>query len=267
MTRYLFLIVFIFNSFSYAKLNIIVSILPQQSFVNAIGKEKVNTTLMVKQGTSPHSYEPKPSQMKDISKADIYLAIGVEFEQTWLQKFANQNKNMNIIDISQNIKKNTKKLDPHIWTSPKNTKVIAKNILDTLVKFDVENKQYYTTNYNAFIKLIEQTDKNIKTILQNTPKNSKFMVFHPAWGYFAKDYNLIQMAIEVDGKNPKPKAIITLIKEAKAQKVKAILTAPEFSTKTAKQIAKAVGVPVIQISPLNKNWSQNLENLAQAIAN
>ena len=93
------------------------------------------------------------------------------------------------------------------------------------------------------------------------------MVFHPAWGYFANDYGLTQLAIEAGGKNPKPKQVMHLIHEAKEENVKAVFTAPEFSEATAKQIAKEVGVPVIKVSPLNPKWSQNLINLAKAIAN
>ncbi|MEA3498973.1 MAG: zinc ABC transporter substrate-binding protein, partial [Campylobacterota bacterium] len=129
------------------------------------------------------------------------------------------------------------------------------------------NKLYYKANYEKFISKVEQTDKNIKNILKDLPKNSKFMVFHPAWGYFAAQYNLIQLAIEVEGKNPKPKTIAYLIEEAKEEKVKAIFTAPEFSTKIAKQIANELGIKVIKVSPLNPKWGKNLENLAIAIAN
>lgn len=93
------------------------------------------------------------------------------------------------------------------------------------------------------------------------------MVFHPAWGYFARDYNLKQIAIEAGGKNPKVKQLINLIKEAKEERVKAVFTAPEFSQNVAKQIAKEVGVPVVAVSPLNPKWSQNLIGLAKAIAN
>ena len=76
----------------YAQTNIVVSILPQQTFVEKIGGDKVKVSTMVKPGSDPHSYEPKPSQMKDISDANIYFPIGLEFENTWLDKFSDQNK-------------------------------------------------------------------------------------------------------------------------------------------------------------------------------
>jgi len=296
------------TSFLYANVNAVVSILPQKTFLEKIGGDKVNISLMVKPGNSPHTYEPKPSQMRNISKADIYFSIGVEFEDNWLKKFQNQNKSMIVKDMGHNVVKIEMKehshhdehdedkhedekhdehgdhakenhndhhedehdedgKDPHIWTSPSNVKIIANNIYNELSKIDSKNKSYYKTKLIAFLKEIEQTDLTIKSLLKNTPKNSKFMVFHPSWGYFAKDYNLEQFAIESGGKNPKPKQIAHLIEEAKEEKVHAIFTAPEFSTNTANQIAKEVGVPVVKVSPLNPKWSQNLIGLAKAISN
>ena len=268
----------------YATVNAVVSVLPEKTFVDAIGGDKVHTTVMVLPGNSPHAYEPKPSQMKEIAQADIYFAIGVEFEKAWLPKFANQNSNMVIVDVSKRVQKtaiqthrhpeeNPAKeehrhngLDPHIWTSPANVKIIAQNIYNALIAKDKANSDYYTKNYKVFLKYVDETDATIKKILAHTPDGTKFMVFHPAWGYFANAYNLTQIAIESGGKNPKPKQVIRLINEAKNEQVKAVFTAPEFSQKVARQIAKEVGVPVKPISPLNPNWSQNLIDLAKAIA-
>ncbi len=267
----------IFNSFLYAKLNIIVSVLPEVSFVKSIGQDLVKVSVMVKPGDSPHTYEPKPLQMRDISKADIYFAIGVEFENAWLPRFTNQNKNMLVVDLSKDIKKEpmstfkdtvAKKehLDPHIWVAPKNIKLIAKKIYKTLCKIDTKNCTFYKKNYRDFILHVESIDKKIKNILQHTPKNSKFMVFHPAWGYFANEYHLTQLPIEIEGKTIKPKSMIKIIKIAKKEGVKAIFTQPEFSDKIAKQLAKELNIRVIKATPLNPKWEENLINFAKAIA-
>ncbi|MEA3383085.1 MAG: zinc ABC transporter substrate-binding protein [Campylobacterota bacterium] len=271
-------------TFLNANVNAIVSILPQQTFLKAIGGDKVNIALMVKPGNSPHTYEPKPSQMKDISAADIYFSIDVEFEHVWLERFQNQNRSMKIVDISKGIQKEamsshshgdkhnhdyhkkTKK-DPHIWTSPNNVKKIVQNIYNELVKIDKKNKTYYKSNLDKFLKHIEKTDNEIKTILKDIPKDTKFMVFHPAWGYFATQYNLIQLAIEIEGKSPKPKDLAYILEEAKEENVKAIFTQPEFSDKIAKTIAKQLNIKVIKTSPLSPKWNKNLIKFATAIAN
>ncbi|MGB3750303.1 MAG: zinc ABC transporter substrate-binding protein [Arcobacteraceae bacterium] len=281
------------TSFLYANINAVVSILPQQTFLEKIGGDKVNITLMVQPGDSPHMYEPKPSQMKDISKADIYFSLGVEFEDVWLEKLTNQNKSMIVRSMSDNITRiamvkhshgeeenghdehdhdehqdNTHdvKKDSHIWTTPANVKIMAQNIYNILSLMDRENEAYYKKNLTAFLKEIHNTDKTIKELLSKIPTHSKFMVFHPAWGYFAKEYHLEQIAIESGGKNPKPKQIAHLIEEAKEEKVRAVFTAPEFSTKVAEQIAKEVGIPVVKMSSLDPKWSESMIKLAKNIA-
>ncbi len=262
----------------FANINAVVSILPEKTFVEAIGGEKVNVSLMVLPGNSPHTYEPKPSQMKAVSKADLYFAIGVEFENIWLKKFKNLNPKMKIIDLSANIKKqpvtgghhkeegSKENLDPHIWTDPNHVKIIAKHIVKALIEKDPENKAYYEANYHHFLTTIEETDKKIKQILSSLPKGTKFMVFHPSWGYFAKAYGLKQLPVEVEGKSPKPKALMKLIKEAKEQKVTAIFTQPEFSDAIAKVMANELHIKVLKASPLSPDWSENLINIAKAIA-
>ncbi|MFT5836329.1 MAG: zinc transport system substrate-binding protein [Sulfurimonas sp.] len=307
MKKILFTLLSLFSITVYAKPIVVVSILPQETFVQKIAKDMVDITLMVKPGNSPHSYEPKPSQMISISKADIYFSIDVEFENVWLDRFKSQNKNLKVINISDGITKIAMAghhhhedehheeesheeehhekihhedehdddehqedhvgLDPHTWTSPKNVKIMAHNIYKALVEIDPTNKKFYKSNLETFIKEIEATDEKIKYLLKDVKAKDKFMVFHPSWGYFANEYNLVQFAVEVEGKKPKPKDMIMIIDEAIEENVKVIFTQPEFSDKSAKIIAKAAKVSVIKISPLNPNWSDNLISMAKAIAN
>jgi len=271
MNKIIILILFGIFSFLNAKVNIVVSILPQKTFVEAIGKDKVNVSVMVKPGSSPHSYEPKPSQMRDIAKAKVYFSIGVEFENSWLSKFANQNRNMQIRDISKNINKleirdhNIIEKDPHIWTSPLNVKIIVQNIYETLVAIDTANKSYYKNNLDQFIKHINSVNKQIIKNLSCTSKGSKFMVFHPAWQYFATQYDLVQLSVELDGKAPKPRALANLIKNARKHNVKAIFTQPEFSPKTANIIANELGIKVVKATPIAPDWSDNLIKFSEAL--
>ena len=268
------------NTFILANINAIVSILPEQTFVKAIGGDKVNVALMVLPGNSPHTYEPKPSQMKDVVKAALYFTIGVEFEKVWLPKFSSLNPEMKVVDLTAGIEKMSmashhheqeqasqkESKDPHVWTAPDNVKILAKNILEALKKQDPANADYYQKNYDTFIARVTKTDTQIKEILKETPKGTKFMVFHPSWGYFAHAYGLKQLAVEVEGKSPKPQEMIMLIKEAREEKVKAIFTQPEFSDSMAKVMANELKIDVIKASPLAGNWSENLLKIAHAIA-
>ncbi len=282
MQKLLFLL--LFSTLTFAKTNIIVSILPQKTFVDKIGGDKVHTSVMVEAGSSPHTYEPKASQMREITEANLYLSIGVEFEKVWLEKFQNQNKDLFIADTSKDINKSAmkshkheahhehahqdevKSKDPHIWVDPINVKQIAQNIFKTLSSVDKNNSEYYKKNLTSYLKELDALDSEIKEILKDTPKDSTFMVFHPAWGYFAKRYNLTQLPVEIEGKEPKMKALVQLMKKAKEQKVQAIFTQPEFSDKSAQLIADNLNIQVIKASPLAHNWSENLKKLAKAIA-
>jgi len=282
MKKILFITLFL-NTFILANINAVVSILPEQTFVKAIGGDKVNVSLMVLPGNSPHTYEPKPSQMKNVAKAQLYFAIGVEFENVWLDKFESLNKNMQVIDLTEGIEKraiashadhdhgsHTKEegtgKDPHIWTDPENVKIISLHIYETLMHIDPDNKAYYKSNYEKFIALINHTDKQIKQILSQTAKGTKFMVFHPSWGYFAKAYGLEQLAVEIEGKSPKPQELIGLMKEAKEEKITVIFTQPEFSDSVAKVMANELNIKVIKVSPLTADWSKNLITIANSIA-
>jgi len=278
------LLLLLSTSYIFSNINAVVSILPQQTFLKAIGGDKVNIALMVQPGNSPHTYEPKPSQMMAVAHADLYFAIDVEFEQTWLPKFQSLNANMHIIDIAEGIEKmhmaqahhsdehkahgehDHAGEDPHIWTAPDNVKDIAKNIYNALAKYDSVNAPYYKKNLDVFLASIDETDKKIKEILSTLKRSRTFMVFHPSWGYFAKAYNLEQIAVEVEGKSPKPRELVMLIKEAKEEKVNAIFTQPEFSDSSAKIIAKELHIPVVKISPMAPNWSENLIDMAKTIA-
>lgn len=288
------LILILSTSYIFSNINAVVSILPQKTFLKAIGGDKVDITLMVKPGNSPHTYEPKPSQMMAVSKADLYFAIGVEFEDVWLPKFKALNTDMQIIDLTKNVMKMQMQEsqkpndgqhnheqheahdthdkhhhegdDPHIWTSPKNVKIIGQNIYEALSKHDSVNAEYYKKNLDIFLATVDETDKKIASLLSSVQGSRAFMVFHPSWGYFAKVYNLKQIAVEVEGKAPKPRELVHLIKKAKEEKVTAIFTQPEFSDNSAKIIAKELDIPVLKVSPLSPKWSENLISLAKTIA-
>jgi zinc transport system substrate-binding protein len=276
----LFLLQLLLTTFILANINVVVSILPEKSFVKAIGGDGVDVTLMVPPGASPHTYEPKPSQMREAAHAQLYFAIGVEFEHTWLPRFKDLNPSMKIVDLTEGIEKlpmapahhhesehhDQEGLDPHIWTAPENVRIIARHIYTALSHADPAHDAYYKQNLTTFLAQIDRTDRTIRSLLAPLQRPAAFMVFHPSWGYFAKAYDLVQVPVEVEGKKPKPRELVMLIKEAQAKKIRAIFTQPEFSDSSAKIIASELHIPVIKISPLAADWSENLIRIAKAIA-
>jgi zinc transport system substrate-binding protein len=258
------------------ELNIIVSILPQSEFAEKIGGDKVNVTVMVPPGADPHIYEAKPDQLRAVSNAALYMKLGsgLEFELAWMDKISGINRNMSVIDCSRGIdliKGNSEETgsgtDPHIWLSPGNVKIIIENMFQGIVDIDTLNnnalnKQYYESNKENYLQEINNLDKEITRIL-STKKNKNFMVYHPAWTYFAKDYGLVQIPIEIEGKEPTPRGLEYLIKQAKENNIKVIFASPQFSTKSAEVIAKEIGGTVILIDPLEKDYIKNMEKVAK----
>ncbi|WP_300369052.1 zinc ABC transporter substrate-binding protein [Hydrogenimonas sp.] len=265
-----------------AKVHVVVSIVPEKTFVEKIAGDLVDVMVMVVPGASPTTYEPKPSQMRAISSADIYFSIGVPFEKAWLPRFAAQNPKMKIVDITRGIKKmpmqhhhHGKKtqhstlgaqhsLDPHVWLSPPLVKAQARNIARALEEIDPAHSKIYAENLAKFEKEIDALDEKLKKILKPC-KGSAMMVFHPSWGYFARTYGLRQIPIEMEGKEPRSKELVHLIHEAKEEKVNTLFVQPQFSKRTAKVIAKSIGATIVEADPLASDWDANLMNIANKV--
>jgi len=264
------------------KVNVMVSIIPQIDFVERIGGDKIEVAEMIPPGFSPATYDPSPQQLKKLQDADIYFRIGhIPFEKAQMQKLISLNPEMNVIDTSKGIKllelaahshdedehgDDEEGEDPHIWLSPKLVKIQGKNILDALVEYNPENKEYFTQNYNQFIEDIDQLDQKLETAFAPI-KGQTILVFHPAFGYLADAYGFNQEAIQIEGKEPTPAQLQKIIDEAKNDNVKVIFVQSQFSTDSAESIAQEIGGAVVQIDPLAKDYFSNLESMADTIVN
>ena len=275
-------------------LQVTVSIVPQEYFVKRIGGDRVSVNAMIQPGTDPHTYEPKPEQLKTTAQSQAYFKIGVSLEDAWKDRLNSLNQQMLIVDTSQGVDKipltaehdhdhdhdhnhdhdhakakteqagkNT--LDPHIWLSPKRVKAQAETIYQTLAQLDPGQEAIYRANLEKFSRELDALDQEIRQNLAGI-KNKKFMVFHPEWGYFAQDYGLEMIAIEIDGNEPSAAQLSQLIKQAKEENIKVIFAQPEFSQKTAETIAREIGGQVIPISAFAQNWSENLRQVSQKMA-
>ncbi len=263
-----------------ATITVFVSILPQAYFVERVGGDRVDVSVMVGPGQSPATYEPIPRQMVELGKAKLFFRIGVPFEDVWMDRISKTNAKMKVIDTRRGIKllpmkthhhKATKQhtslqknglKDPHIWTSIRLVKTQAQNICDALINLDPANKGYYQDNLRAFIDDLNNLDAEIVESLKGI-RVPKFMVFHPAWGYFARDHGLDQIPIEIGGKEPGARDLINLIEEAKNDGIKIIFVQKQFSEKSAEAIAAAIKGKIIQIDPLSKDYLNNMKIVAE----
>lgn len=257
------------------KIGVVVTILPQAGFVEKLGGEKIHVTVMVPPGASPHTYEPTPSQMKEVANAEIYFKVGsgVEFELTWLDKIIKINKKIKVVDCSKGIElikmgnenNSDDGDDPHIWLSPKNAKKIVENICNGLIQIDPENEDNYTKNKNNYLKELDDVDNYIYEKLGNFT-NRNFLIYHPSFGYFAKEYNLTQISVEHKGKEPTLKVIQDCVELAKKYNLSYVYVAPQFSKKGAETIANEINGESITIDPLAKDYISNIKKVADSLS-
>ncbi|BHH84921.1 metal ABC transporter solute-binding protein, Zn/Mn family [Desulforhopalus sp. 52FAK] len=278
------------------KPTVFVSILPQKYFVEQLAGGLVDVEVMVKPGASPATYEPKVSQMKKLASSAVYFSIGVPFERAWLERIAGVNPQMLVVKTDAGIEKNAMEkhlheddgheedddhdghghedehgdhdaamedgLDPHIWLSPtlvqKQTVILAA----ALTKLLPEESKRIEKNLSVFNNQIEELDMELHTILKDK-KGMGFMVFHPSWGYFAENYGLRQIPIEFEGKGPKSSQLKELILFARQQNIQVIFAQPQFSTKSARLIAREIKGEVITVDPLAEKWLDNMKLVAK----
>jgi len=268
-----------------SRLPVFVSIVPQQYFVQQIGGDHVDVQVMVQPGASPATYEPRPRQMTALAGARLYFSIGVAFESVWLDKIMAANPAMTLVRTDAGIRKipmathhhgeethhegeethgessHDGILDPHIWLSPPLVRQQAGTILEALTAADPGRSNDYETNYRRFVNEIDALDRDLKTLFAGK-EGLPFMVFHPAWGYFAQAYGLTQVPIEVEGKDPKPAQLQVMIENARTQGIRVVFVQPQFSVKRAELVAREIGGQVVFADPLALDWLTNLRAVA-----
>jgi zinc transport system substrate-binding protein len=271
-------------------INMVVTIQPQLEFARKVGGDKVTVAAMVPPGAEPHTYEPLPSQITNLAKADIYAQVGsgVEFELAWLDKLKATNDKMLIVDCSTGIElietgeeheeehigeheeeqegHHHGAFDPHIWTSPANAIIMAENIMEGLKTVDPANSEYYENNFQAYKQQLLTLDSNIRDSLK-TVDNRAFMTYHPAFAYFAHDYGLEMIAIQEEGKEPSAADITNLIKTAKEKKIKIIIISPQFNPQSAETIAGEIGCKTIEVDVLAPDYLENTRYFVNELLN
>lgn len=258
------------------KIGVIVSILPLADFVENIGGERVAVTVMVPPGADYHTFAPTPGQLREVSRAKLFVKVGsgLEFELVWMDRIRAQNEEMLIVDSSVGVElmaplarcccARPGGMDPHIWPSPRNAKIMVKNIYQGLVQIDPQGADFYRENLETFLRELEALDRYISELLEGFA-NRYFMIYHPSFGYFARDYNLNQLAIEHEGKEPTPKVIMDSIRLAREHNLSYVFVSPLFPVRHAEIIAREIGAQTVIIDHLPRHFIPGMRDIASAL--
>ncbi len=255
------------------KIVVAVTIPPEQEFVERVGGDHVRVILLVPPGADPHTYEPPPGIIAELAEADVYAVVGsgIEFEFTWKDKIAAMNPTMLVVDCSRGVdlistgEGGHPGTDPHTWLSPRCAKVMVENICQGLIEVDPEGADAYRRNADRYLDELDALDEEIAGALAASGVE-RIMVYHPSWAYFARDYDLEQIPIESEGKEPSPRGIEHLITQAKEEHIRVVFASPEYSTRSAEVIADEIGGTVVLVSPLAEDYLANMRHVAAAFA-
>jgi zinc transport system substrate-binding protein len=260
------------------KMQLTVSIIPQKYLVMFIAGDKFDVQIMMPTGSNHETYEPAPRDMEKISSSQLYLALGaLDFELTWLSRLKESNPKMQVINTSEGIEMisghfhegerkehRSHGIDPHTWLSPACMKIQAANICKALSALDIANSEFYSANLLKFDRLADSVDRIIRKKLIGSEGKS-ILIFHPALAYFCRDYDLSQISIEQDGKEPSPSYLSELVQTAKEKEIKSIFISKEFDTRNAEAIANEINGNVVVFDPMAENWPENMIHLADLI--
>jgi zinc transport system substrate-binding protein len=252
-----------------------VSILPQKTFVEKIAGDDFDVQVLVPQGASPESYTLLPSQLKQISRSEVWFRIGyIGFELSWREKVEQINRNMLVVNLSEGLDLivgeeiqhgdhvHIDGVDPHIWLSPTLVKQMTARMTEVLAGLNPEKGEEYRANYQNFVQEIEQVDAQIRTALKDY-QGSSFITFHPSLSYYARDYGLVQYPLESGGKEPTAQHMAKMVEIARKENIDVIYIQSEFDREHARVFAEEIKGRVIEVWPLNPEWEKNLLELTR----
>ena len=277
---FVFVVVFTFVATAIAvepiHLKVVVSIPPQAYFVSRIGGSSVEIVTLINPGQSPAVFDPTPKRMTEIQQAVYYFTAGVPFENGLLPKIIALWPELSVVDLSLDNYKPLNQMDsseshgghahdhdsgaPHVWLDPLKVKQMATIIYDNLSEANPIQASVYRENYDIFVQDLDSVDNEIRWRLA-TVKRRTFYVYHPAYDQFADAYGLTQIPIEIDGKEPSARQLVTFIEQAKQDSVQAVFVQPQFSGKSAGIIAEAVRAKLIEMDPLAYDYLRNLRSM------
>lgn len=281
---------------------ITVSIRPQKYIVEQIAGNQFRINVLVPDGSSPETYEPSASQMRGISESKLCIINGLlDFEKGWMPKVAEMHPELKIINTSEQIEliaghdhhhhsaengdheeeheAEVNKyepdygthlhggIDPHTWLSLRTVKSQAKSIFESLVAISPSDSALFRSNYINFMARLDSADAVIIEAYKNINVPAAFMIYHPSLSYYAQDYKVKQIPIELEGKEPSPAYMKELIDVASKENISTIFYSAQFDKRSAETIANQLGITLTTFDPLEEDIIKNLLKVTEQIIN
>jgi zinc transport system substrate-binding protein len=255
-----------------ARIPVFAGIPPLAWLVERVGGSQVEVGVLVQPGQDPHIFEPTPRQVMALGRARLFFKVGMPFENGLVQRIAANHAGLTVVDATQGIVKRTAtdedaagQADPHVWLAPPLMRILAGNVAEALVRADPDHAADYRRRAAAVAVELDALDARIARRLAPL-RGQRFYVFHPAFGYFAGTYGLVQESVEIEGKSPTPRQLQALVRQARADGVRIIFLQPQFDPHAAEAVARAIGGAVVPMDDLARDVPRNLDDVAEKIA-
>jgi len=264
------LFLFCISFFSFADtIKIVTTTTDMKSIAEFIGGNKVSVTSIATGYQNPHFVDPKPSYIISLTKASLFVTVGLDLETGWSPQLLSSSRNTKIqkgsagyVDASEGVNllqvpttANRAEGDihiygnPHYWLDPLNGKIIARNIANGLERVDPTNRSFYEANLVAFNNKIDLKLKEWQGKMA-AYKGSKIIAYHNEWVYFETRFGLqiVDFMEPKPGIPPTPSQLVKVIKEVTANKIKVIISSPYFTTSSSDVVSKQTGVKELTLA-------------------
>jgi ABC-type Zn uptake system ZnuABC Zn-binding protein ZnuA len=236
------------------KINVVTTTTDLKSITEFIGNDKVDVFSIATGFQNPHFVDPKPSYIIKLSKADMFVTVGLDLETGWSPQLLLSSRNpkiqkgsdgyvdasvgVTLMQVPSSINRAEGDIhiygNPHYWLDPVNGKQIARNICEGLEKISPENKDLFEANLKAFnIKIdLKLNEWNTKI---SSFKGSKIIAYHNEWCYFEQRFGLkiVDFLEPKPGIPPTPTQLVKIISEVKTNNIKVIISSPYFTTSSS----------------------------------
>jgi zinc transport system substrate-binding protein len=248
---------------------------PQKYLVERVGGGSVSAEVLVRPGQSPEMYAPGVAQMAQLARADVYFGIGMPIEGPLFKRMRSSMSGVRIVQTGDVVAEHHHsghdhahhdhgEDDPHIWMDPVRMVEVVEQVRDALIEIEPSAAEVFADNADALIAELVELDEAIR--LQLAPYAGRaFFINHPALGHFAERYGLVQLSIEQSGTAPSAGRVADLIGQARAARVGAIFTQPEFGRSTATILADALEVEVIELNLLPTDYIAGMTAIADQL--
>ena len=265
------------------RLSVLVAVDPIAYLVERVGGNRVVVSTLTPTGKDPESFSPTPADLAALASTRLFFRVGLPVEERFAKNIASIAPDSRAVDLCEKVELlpnpcahshsehdehshscSHSEIDPHVWTSPAVARLLIAQATAALSEASPENAEFFQANAATLDAELDALQTEITERLAPF-EGRAFVVFHPAYGYFANEFHLTQRAIEAQGKAPRPRELAELSQTARADGLRATIVQPEFDRSAAQVVANEIGAELIVHSPLEKDYFVNLRALTDAL--